>query len=290
MSQNLLKLSIIYEEIDAKEAYTDLGALRTLIKGKRDVGVIDLNKSFIQKLEKHKIGVIPLRMTSQNTIHSIIYRDEKKALKLYQIAKSKGGYLSDNNPDEAREIGKLLGYTDKSINEYIQRKYSKKIPIRTDTDKDYHDLHEQSQIGLNKKIIKTVKDAKGNSVKICAVNGTYIKKPKSGLGFIEFVEGGHHYVDSYPGYKKHIPEDEIWVDDVFLNKPEDLAGILTHEMLERNLMKYKNWSYNKAHDYANSAEKKIRQKKLNENYQFNETIKLMKKINILNYLPFLWVL
>ena len=81
-----------------------------------------------------------------------------------------------------------------------------------------------------------------------------------GLGFKEFVEGGHHYVDSYPGYKRFIPEDEIWVDDVFKSKPEELKAIIQHEFIERNLMKYKKWSYNKAHEYANKREAELRKK------------------------------
>lgn len=131
---------------------------------------------------------------------------------------------------------------------------------------------------LNKKHIKTVNDLGKKDVKVVAVNGTYIKGSNPGLGFIEFVEGGHHYVDSYPGFKKHIPEDEIWIDDAFLDKPEDFNGIFYHEWIERNLMKYKKWSYNKAHDYANNVEKTVRRKKLNENFQFNKTIDLIKRV------------
>ena len=287
MTQSSIKLSIIFEEIDAKEAYTDIGALRTVIKGKRDVGVIDLSKKFIQKLQKNNIGVIPLRMTSQNTIHSIIYRDKEKALKLYQIAKSKGGYLNDKNPDEAREIGKLLGYTDKSIEEYVKKKYNKKIPIRTDTEDDYDYLAEGKNFpNLNKKLIKIVKDAKGNEVKICSVNGSFVKGSNPGLKFIEFVEGGNYYADSYPGYKKFIPEDEVWIDEVFLSKPVDFESISLHEIRERDLMKYKGWSYSKAHEYVNKMEAKNRdnsqRKKLNESYQFKETIRLLNRLKILN--------
>jgi len=131
--------TILDEEINAKEAYTDKGALRTIIKGKRDVGVIDLTKSFIPKLEKHNLSVIPLRMTSRNSILSIVYRDKEKALKLYDIAKSKGGYLSDTTPDEAREIGRLLGYTEKSIEEYVDRRYGAKIPILPEKSPDDYD-------------------------------------------------------------------------------------------------------------------------------------------------------
>lgn len=152
------KLNIV-EEIHPKEARNDANALRTLIKGKRDVALIDLNKQHIKKLEKYKLGAIPIRMTSQNTMMSIVYRDEKKANRLYEIAKSKGGYLSDKNPDEAHEIGKLLGYSEQSINEYVQRKYSLKTPVGTDTADDYNDLEEQQESkGINKKMMGVSKE------------------------------------------------------------------------------------------------------------------------------------
>jgi hypothetical protein len=279
------KNNIINESIHAKDAQSPKGALRTVLNGQRDVGFVELNKENAKKIIKHNIGVIPVRLTTRNTIMSIIYRDHIKAHQLYDIAKQKGGYLTDTNPIEARQIGRLLGYTEESIEEYVNEKYSRKPPIRTDTAADYNDLDEENlnliSGELNKKLIKTIKDVKGNDVKIYAVNGTYIKGTNPGFGFIEFVEGGHYYVDSYPGFKKYIPEDEIWIDDAFLDKPIDFYGILNHEWIERNLMKYKKWSYEKAHEFANKAEKTIRRKKLNESIQFSRITDLMERLKIL---------
>lgn len=265
----------ILEDIDAKKVYKNkYKTLMSIIRGERDVGSIELSKDYIPKLEKYGLGVIPLKTVSQDTIHLIVYRDKEKALKLYKIAKSKGGYFRDDNPNEAYEIGKLFGYSDESIDEYIKKKYGK-IPHEFDFENDY--LSEQREIvGLNKKLIKTIKDQQNNDVKIFAVNGSYVKGKNPGLDFIQFVEGGHYYVDSYPGYKEHIPEDEIWIDDVFLHKTQDFISILNHELLERNLMKYGKMSYEKAHVYANNFEKKIRTKKLDEDYRFQRTLKLIK--------------
>lgn len=55
----------------------------------------------------------------------IIYNNNGKedAFKLYDYMKSHDGFVSDDTPDEARYIGKLLGYTDKSIDQYINKKY-----------------------------------------------------------------------------------------------------------------------------------------------------------------------
>ena len=131
---------------------------------------------------------------------------------------------------------------------------------RKEAEKNATYISDDKNIGLNKKIIGIVNDSQGNKVKLCLVNGSYVKSTEPGLGFKEFVEGGHHYVDSYPGYKKFIPENEIWVDDAFKSKPEEIKEIIEHEFIERNLMKYKKWSYDKAHEYANKKEGELRKR------------------------------
>ena len=108
--------------------------------------------------------------------------------------------------------------------------------------------------GLNKRVIDVIDD-----VRICAVNGDYVRDER-GLNFIAFVEGGNHYPDSYPQYKKYIKPNEVWFDDVHLTKPNDAAAIILHEMVERNQMKEHHLSYDKAHDIANRAEILFRKK------------------------------
>lgn len=269
----------VNEEIRAKDARDDKKVLSSIIKGNTDVGFIELSKQIEPIIVKYDIGVIPIRMTSQNTMMAIIYTNRAKAFKLYEFAK-RDNYLADKNPSEAREIGRLLGYPESDIEEYVNKKYGRKIPLRTDSPDDYDDLHESTLPTLNKKVIEVVKDEKGNDVKICTVNGEFVKGTNPGLGFIQFVEGGHHYVDSYPGYKENIPEDELWVDEVFYKTPENFHGIVGHEFKERNNMKYHKMSYDDAHDISNKAEKIFRGKKekLNENFQFNKIKDLMKKI------------
>jgi hypothetical protein len=278
---------IIIEEIHPKEARDDYGSLKTVINGKRDVGFLELTKEMEPKIIKNNLGVIPVRMTSQRSMMAIVYRDRNKAFKLYDYAKKYNGYITDKSPIEAREIGRLLGYTEQSIEEYVHDKYNKRTPLRTDTPDDYNDLHEQLNVyeekkiqGLNKKIVEIVKDEGGKDVKICTVSGKFVKGTNPGLGFIQFVEGGHYYVTSYPGYKENIPEDELWVDEVFLKSPEDFNGIVGHEFKERNNMKYHKMSYDDAHDLSNAAEKKFRnkKKKLTESFQFNMIMNLMKRV------------
>ncbi len=109
--------------------------------------------------------------------------------------------------------------------------------------------------GINKKDIRVIED-----VKICVINGEFLRDPPpNGLGFNGFVDGGSSYVTSLPGYKKFIPEDEIWIDDVFLSKPNDMEAIILHERIERHLMKFHKVPYETAHSqYAEKAEKLYR--------------------------------
>ena len=243
------------------EIYDEIGILKKVLRGKRNVDFIKLNKNNIGKVERNNIGVIPVRINANNEIMSIIYNNNGKddAHKLYEIVKKNGGFLTDKTPEEAREIGRILGHSDKVIDEYIRRKYTDKT------------LNEQSIKDFEKQIEKDVKTHKLNKFllyknddyKVYAVNGDAVRKN----GFDEWVDGGHHYVDldepkKDQKYAKFIPEDEIWVDDVFIIKPDDLGAILLHETLERHLMKYFGEEYsngkNGAHEIANKAEVEYR--------------------------------
>lgn len=147
--------TLLNEEIHASDAITDEKSLITLIKGKRDVGYFTITKRFIKIIEKYKLNIIPVRMTGVNEMKAIVYRNKEKALKLYQIAQSHGGYLADKTAEEAREIGELLGYFTSDVDEYIRRKYGKKISSIIDpSPDDYDDLSEQ--IKKDKKVKRIV--------------------------------------------------------------------------------------------------------------------------------------
>jgi len=96
-----------------------------------------------------------------------------------------------------------------------------------------------------------------------SVNGDAVRDN----GFDEWVDGGNHYVDinlapDQQKYAKFIPENEIWVDDLFILKPDDEAAIVLHEMTERTLIKDYKFTYSNdvdgAHEIANGAEVQFR--------------------------------
>ena len=136
------------EEIDASEAYTDKGAIQTILDGKRNVGLVMLTPDEVEDLKQKGLNVIvvfpknsDIRKQYVQSLSSggwgksgseyfankshIIYSDQGKddAFKLYDYMKSHRGFLSDQSPEQARYIGKLLGYTDESIDQYINKRY-----------------------------------------------------------------------------------------------------------------------------------------------------------------------
>lgn len=115
------------KEIDASEAYNNVDALQTVIDNRRNICLIFLKDPNIErKVLENGLKFIEVEQRRHFGLRtSIIYRkgSEKEANRLYEIMKSHGGYVNDQTPEEAYEIGKLFGYTDKSIFKYIDRIY-----------------------------------------------------------------------------------------------------------------------------------------------------------------------
>lgn len=73
------------------------------------------------------------------------------------------------------------------------------------------------------------------------VNGRLVRS----AFFIDFVDGGHHYV--YPW----VPLKEVWLDDDL--SPKEYPYVLLHELNERVRMG-EGWSYNRAHPDSSKIE------------------------------------
>lgn len=82
---------------------------------------------------------------------------------------------------------------------------------------------------------------------VYVVNGELIRNTID----IDFTCGGNEAV--YPNY---VPKNEIWIDDAL--GPLDRTATLLHEIVERNLMINKRWSYDRAHDAASARERPFR--------------------------------
>ena len=81
--------------------------------------------------------------------------------------------------------------------------------------------------------------------KIWIISGELVRD----LYFIDFTEGGHHFVYDF------VPFHEVWLDDD-LNHDE-IKFVLLHELHERYLM-FKGLNYSKAHRSSSIIEYKCR--------------------------------
>ena len=85
------------------------------------------------------------------------------------------------------------------------------------------------------------------SPQIWIVSGELVRD----LFFIDFTEGGHHFVYDF------VPYNEVWLDNDLV--PKEREFVLLHELHERYLM-FKGWTYNHAHSSASYVEYQCRRK------------------------------
>jgi len=86
---------------------------------------------------------------------------------------------------------------------------------------------------------------KFKGVEVWVVSGEAVR----GLYFIDFTEGGHHFVYDF------IPLNEVWIDDDLSSKERDF--VILHELHERYLMSTE-MDYNHAHRSSSIVEYKCR--------------------------------
>jgi len=119
---NNLDIKPLHEEIDASEAYNDDDSLDTIINGKRDIGLISVKtQDVIDKINDNGLHYIPIKQLHHNEGTSIVYNDQGllNAQLLNLFMNSKGGYANDETPEETYYVGKLLQYSDNSIQAHI---------------------------------------------------------------------------------------------------------------------------------------------------------------------------
>jgi hypothetical protein len=129
---NMIKLlDLLLEEIDPSEAYNDVDAIQTLVDGKRDLAFIvekSNNKENWARIQNtiadNGFKVMYVKGNPYNAYIAYIPGSESKANELKDIAEKYGGYLSIYaTREETKRIGELLGYTKKSIDDFVSQKY-----------------------------------------------------------------------------------------------------------------------------------------------------------------------
>lgn len=122
-------ISILKEVISASEAYNDLGAVQTIVDGKRGVAFVawktmpDRYVEPVQKLIKDN-NLKSMYVKGNENDAYVIYAPgyEKDATELKDIAEKYGGYLRyDATEEDSRRIGQLLNYKESDIEDYITR-------------------------------------------------------------------------------------------------------------------------------------------------------------------------
>lgn len=101
-------------------------------------------------------------------------------------------------------------------------------------------------VELANNIEKEYHDDGPDNTKIFKVNGEQVRNTLD----TGFIGGGHSFVYDY------VPENEIWIEN--MTAPGDQKFILSHELVERFLMKHLSYGYEKAHNIANKVEGKLR--------------------------------
>jgi hypothetical protein len=124
-------LDLLLEEIDPSEAYNDMDAIQTLVDSKRDLAFIVEKSNDPSDWEKiqniiadNGFKVMYVKGNPYNAYIAYIPGSESKANELKDIAEKYGGYLAyDATREDTKRIGELLGYTKKSIDDFITAKY-----------------------------------------------------------------------------------------------------------------------------------------------------------------------
>lgn len=96
------------------------------------------------------------------------------------------------------------------------------------------------------RLYATLPDKEDETVKVWIVDANVVRS----LYKTDYVEGGHGYV--YPW----VPNDEIWIEDTLDQR--ELPFIVSHEYLERRLMRDEKLDYDTAHDICSRVEFHLR--------------------------------
>jgi hypothetical protein len=126
LNESYSYVDFFVESIDPSEAYTDEGALQTIIDGKRDIGSLHRPSDEMKKLINfHGLKLIKIEKNPQDVY--IVYRpgSEDRVEELLSIANKYHGYFSYlATKEDTIRIGQLLGYTQDKIDQYVKERYN----------------------------------------------------------------------------------------------------------------------------------------------------------------------
>ena len=118
----------INEDISRDEASSNIGSIKTIADGKRNIGFISWMDDEIEELLK-KNNIKSIKVPSNPYGAYIIYKPgaEAQANELLAIAEKYNGFLSVKaTKKDSIRIGQLLGYKQSDIDAYVQKNYGQK--------------------------------------------------------------------------------------------------------------------------------------------------------------------
>ena len=237
-----LNIKPLKETIDASEAYHAKDAMAAMVNGKKDVGFFNLkgiNSTYLKyAIINNQFKDIPIEQTNHNDDRRIIYRDtpeaERKAKRLVEILKSYGGYFKNESPEITIEIGRLLDYSEESIQKYVNKRYNLEPELNIE---GVGDKYLERRHGMKPEFDDFEKDFKsqknredGEKIVYKDENVTIIKNPNTLDNIGQYVRG---VIDKEGNL--YIEESANVVHNVILDKLDKLGLINFVERWDKKL-------------------------------------------------------
>ena len=179
------------------------------------------------------------------TGHELI---EFKLMKYLGMSYDKSHDFASAFEIKLRSIGVELEWSEieEAVNAYFEKIKSENIKSA-----NKEDLKQASKKITDKAELNKTELYKFSDVTVNTVNGEYVREKHN----IDFTNDANHYLSEKYEF---IPKDEIWVDEIMVDKPTDLKASVTHQLLFVKLTRDSKMSYDRAEEHASALESKVR--------------------------------
>ena len=118
---------VLTESIDPKSRRTDLQNLLSVINGERGICTVNLDhkpKELIRLIKEYNLNTLHVPSNPHKFYIVFVEEYRKNAEKLVEIAEKYNGYFSYKaTKEDTIQIGRLLGYDEENIQNYVKERY-----------------------------------------------------------------------------------------------------------------------------------------------------------------------